>query len=67
MEINLNITGVELDPTKKYIIEVRRGDLSMEAVDQLRKALSGAGVTSLLVVSETGEAIKVKTIPEGAK
>jgi hypothetical protein len=63
-DLNINVVAHELDPSKRYIIEVRQGDLTMEAVDELRKALAKVGVMTLLVVSTTGEAIKVNTVPE---
>lgn len=67
-DININVTATELDPTKKYIVEVRRGDLTFEGVDQLRKVLYDQyGVDGLIVVSETGKAINVKQIPEEGK
>lgn len=66
-EVNINVTAHELDPTKKYVVEIRRGDLGLDACHGLVKQLQALGVDGLVVLTETGEAIKVKEVPQNAK
>lgn len=67
-DININVQAHELDPSKSYIIEVRRGDLTFEGVEQFRKIVADRwGIDAILVVTETGESIKVKEAPKEGK
>lgn len=66
-EVNINVTAHELDPTKKYVVEIRRGDLGLDASEALVKQLQRLGVDGIVVITETGEAIKVKEVPDNAK
>jgi len=66
-ELNINVTAHELDPTKKYVVEIRRGDLGLDACEYLVKELQRLGVDGIVVITETGEAIKVKEVPQNAK
>jgi hypothetical protein len=66
-DVTINVTAHELDPTKKYVVEIRRGDLGLEASEGLAKQLQRLGVVGIVVITETGEAIKVKEVPDNAK
>lgn len=63
-DVNINIVAHELDPNKRYLLEIRRGDMGLEATSQLVRHLKENGITGAVVVSETGEAINIKEIPE---
>lgn len=63
-DVNINVVAHELDPSKKYVLEVRRGELGLDATSQLVRTLKANGINGFVVVSETGEAIKVNEIPE---
>lgn len=63
-DININVTAHELDPTKRYVLEIKRGDLDLASSEVLVKRLQQLGVGGIVVVSETGEAINVKQLPE---
>lgn len=63
-EVKLQVIAKELDPTKKYILEVRQGDFDTEAMRLLSKGLYQLGITNILVSSPDGNSIKVTELPE---
>ena len=64
IDVNINVIAHELDPTKRYVLEIKRGDLDLASSEVLVKRLQQLGVKGIVVVSETGEAINVKQLPE---
>lgn len=65
IDVKVDMKGIALDPTKSYILEIRRGDLPYSTVEQSRRAFREAGINTIIVVSETGNAINVVEIPQG--
>lgn len=51
--------AVELDPNKKYIILFSRNDMSMDDAAQVGKALKNIGVTSIGVMVENAENVRI--------
>ena len=64
-DVNINITGVGLESDKKYLLEARRGDITYEGLESLRKSFKDNNIDVIIVVSETGNALNVVEIPEG--
>jgi len=62
--VNINVVARELDPSKVYVIEVRKDSMPMQDFHSLCGAIRNLGVKFIAVVSDTGDDINVIEIPE---